>query len=407
MRICYIADARSQHTRRFLLNLTAIDPEHDLIVASTRYYPEPFIGSVPVKNLTSYPGITSSSHHSYASLLGHIYRSVTNTQVLDVLSGLAYYVDYLRLVSRVRSFVQEFEPDILHGMRLQLEGALADATKHSPLVLSVWGNDLVLYAQRNVVLRQIIKRALMHTNLLITDNRRDSYLALQFGLDSGVTRHVMPAQGGVDFSVFHRADRRQAKAKLGLNPDNPLIISLRGFMANRIKTETLVRSIPRIREESPGAFFMVHGRAKSAGATKLAKLAQSLGVDHMVRFEDLPSSIVPQYLQAADVMVSVTTFDGVPMSMLEAMACGCIPVMSNIDSIREWIVHEQNGFLFDPYDAESLAYSVLLALKCDTASITTNNEQLVRQRADPVSNLSHMLGMYRELIAHGDQERVP
>ncbi len=47
------------------------------------------------------------------------------------------------------------------------------------------------------------------------------------------------------------------------------------------------------------------------------------------------------------VVVSPTTHDGTPNTLLEAMACGCLPVVGDLESLREWITPGVNGLLVD------------------------------------------------------------
>ena len=49
--------------------------------------------------------------------------------------------------------------------------------------------------------------------------------------------------------------------------------------------------------------------------------------------------------------------------MLEAMACECVPILGNIESMREWVENGQNGLLVDPHDPEALAQAILDALQ--------------------------------------------
>lgn len=44
------------------------------------------------------------------------------------------------------------------------------------------------------------------------------------------------------------------------------------------------------------------------------------------------------------------------------MACGCLPVVGNIKSLREWIEHKKNGLLVDPTDPDCLAAGIIEAL---------------------------------------------
>jgi glycosyltransferase involved in cell wall biosynthesis len=70
--------------------------------------------------------------------------------------------------------------------------------------------------------------------------------------------------------------------------------------------------------------------------------------------------------------------------MLEAMACGALPVMSNLESIQEWIHHGENGLLFDPTQPSDLTKCLQLAL--DDVDLRYRaqalNRQIIQERAD-------------------------
>ncbi len=62
------------------------------------------------------------------------------------------------------------------------------------------------------------------------------------------------------------------------------------------------------------------------------------------------------------VVVSPSTHDGTPNTLLEALACGCFPVVGDLESLREWITPGANGLLVDPGDPQALAGAILQAL---------------------------------------------
>jgi glycosyltransferase involved in cell wall biosynthesis len=66
------------------------------------------------------------------------------------------------------------------------------------------------------------------------------------------------------------------------------------------------------------------------------------------------------------------------------MACGCLPVAGDIESLREWITHGENGLLVDPGDPSALAESIIHGLTDDVlqAKARAANDQIVKQRAD-------------------------
>jgi glycosyltransferase involved in cell wall biosynthesis len=82
------------------------------------------------------------------------------------------------------------------------------------------------------------------------------------------------------------------------------------------------------------------------------------------------------------------------------MACGCFPIAGDIESIREWIVHGQNGLLVDPNDPQSLAEAMLLAmersdLRRDAAGLNAN---LIATRAEYRQTMARVSDFYQDVV---------
>jgi len=102
----------------------------------------------------------------------------------------------------------------------------------------------------------------------------------------------------------------------------------------------------------------------------------------------------------APVMVSISSHDGTPNSLLEAMAAGCFPIVGDIESLREWITPGINGLLVEPGKPQGLAEALLLALNTPTLrqQAAEINLQLVRQRADVFLVRSQIEVFYQRLV---------
>ena len=89
------------------------------------------------------------------------------------------------------------------------------------------------------------------------------------------------------------------------------------------------------------------------------------------------------------------------MSLLEAMAVGLFPIVSNIEGNRDWIADGANGFLVDPHDPDALAARITLALsKVDwRREVCQQNKEIVKQRALRKSQMEIMEQAYRELLS--------
>ena len=93
---------------------------------------------------------------------------------------------------------------------------------------------------------------------------------------------------------------------------------------------------------------------------QVRNLIDLAGVTAAVEYVDeLPDdrAIAELYRRAA-VAVSVPSSDGTPQSVLEAMACGAVPVLSDLPSLREWVDDGREAFLVPAGDSAAVASAI-------------------------------------------------
>src|SRR5690606_6967952 len=59
-----------------------------------------------------------------------------------------------------------------------------------------------------------------------------------------------------------------------------------------------------------------------------------------------------------DIYVSFASFDGIPNSLLEAMACGLVPIVGDLPQLHEWVEHGVTGYLVPQADIKGLAAKI-------------------------------------------------
>ncbi|MGA1871505.1 MAG: glycosyltransferase [bacterium] len=75
-----------------------------------------------------------------------------------------------------------------------------------------------------------------------------------------------------------------------------------------------------------------------------------------IRISFVERDLLPAYYAACDFMVIPSLFDGFPNVLLEAMASGCIPIVSGVDGMKDIIDHQETGFVFPPEDRKKAAF---------------------------------------------------
>ncbi len=107
-------------------------------------------------------------------------------------------------------------------------------------------------------------------------------------------------------------------------------------------------------------------------------------------------------LNSADIFLMPSRFEGLSLAMLEAMAAGCVPVVTNRGSIPSVVEDGRNGFLIDPGDITQIVGRLKFLLSEGEAGweeYRRNARETVRTRFDISEYTKKLTGIYTELIA--------
>lgn len=301
---------------------------------------------------------------------------------------------------RVRSLIEEAEPDLVHALRIPYEGiAAAQATPHRyPLVVSIWGNDLVLIAGLNPFIGRRSRQALERTDGLLADTHRDIRLAREWGYAADKPTGVLPGGGGVRLDRFRPGPPPpDLRARWHIPDDAVVCLNPRGVRAS-MRLDVFFQAVRRVVTEQPRAIFLWSAMQAHPAAT--AMVAQ-LGLGPHVRLLPLvPHDEMPDLFRLAEIVVSPSVHDGTPNSLLEAMASGCLPVAGAAESIREWVSDGVNGLLCDATDVASLTAALLRAL--DDRELrrvaAERNLRIIQERAEYDSVADQAERLYATII---------
>jgi len=298
--------------------------------------------------------------------------------------------------------IHEVRPDLIHALRIPFEGMLAAASRPSaPLLLSVWGNDFTLHAVATPSMRTATRQALRRAEALHTDCRRDLRLATEWGWSVAKPSMVLPGNGGVRREIFQPEEAAHPWRRSflpGRTGGAPLVVQPRGFRAY-VRSDTFFRAVPLVSERLPGAEFTGVGMEANP---EFRRWTDRLGIgDRIFALPTQDPAGMAALFRAAWVSISPSVHDGTPNTLLEAMACGCLPVAGDLESIREWVVDGENGLLVDPNDPVSVARAIIRGL--GEAGLreeaARRNVALIEARADRNEGMRKAEATYRQLVS--------
>jgi L-malate glycosyltransferase len=365
MRLCYIAPPDSIHTERWLKAFVERGHEVHLIVL---------------------PGVVRKMEGVIFHPLPDGYPKIR----------------FARWVGSTRRIIRQIRPDLLHGHYLTRYGWLAAFTFYRPLVLTAWETDIYMDPEHTRLAHLLTAWSLPQASLVTAVSRDLCDSAIRLGARKKVTEVI---HWGVDPLLFRRdTDTSALRLRLGLDR-GPVILTTRNI-SPIYNHDVLLSALPSVLKAVPGTTLLFKYSGYDAFCLReLRALADRLGLKGEVRFVGEGShGELPSYYALADVFVSIASSDGAPVSLLEAMACGSAPIVSDLPSLREWIVEGQNGCLVAPRDVQGLADTIVRVLRSQDLRqrFAGANRPIIEERADHRVEMKRAEGLYQSLIRPGN-----
>jgi len=176
------------------------------------------------------------------------------------------------------------------------------------------------------------------------------------------SKKMVTVPPGVDISHFYPIPMDEAKAVIGIQPDEHVILYV-GRIEPLKGVDTLLRALAILaREGSPNDLIIIGGDP-GPGAdqsdremARLKALTHELGIGDLVVFLGKRSQdFLPYYYSAADMVVVPSHYESFGMVALEAMACGTPVVASQVGGLAFLVEDGKTGFVVPGGDPEALA----------------------------------------------------
>jgi glycosyltransferase involved in cell wall biosynthesis len=136
----------------------------------------------------------------------------------------------------------------------------------------------------------------------------------------------------------------------------PQIVSVARFHPVK-RHEDLIEALALLDEEQVAfrCIFVGSGQALENARS----LAEQVGLKESTEFSgELAPDQVAALLKQADIFVLCSDWEGLPRSVMEAMAAGLPVVGTDVNGINELVIHRETGLLVPPRDPEALAHAI-------------------------------------------------
>jgi len=273
----------------------------------------------------------------------------------------------LKTISHLSTLISENGIDIVHSMgaRADFFARMACRRQSSPAVVCtvamlVEGFDVGVF--RKTFYRIADRYSAKYVTQYIAVSKA---LKLRLVQERGVpTEKVSVVYNGVELDRYDPSlyDSVGVRRSLDINDDYPIIGTI-GRLVYQKGLSYFLKAAELVYLEKKQVRFVIIGDGPEE--TNLKQLAESLGISHVCMFPGLRFDVA-KLLSTFDVFVLPSVLEGLPRTIIEAMAMKRPIVATNIHGVREQLRDNITGLLVPPADPKALAVAILNILHDQT-----------------------------------------
>jgi glycosyltransferase involved in cell wall biosynthesis len=259
----------------------------------------------------------------------------------------------LEAVLKLRKMLQDHHITILHThcQSPDLYGKLSAVLARTPIVFSTIHNVAGYHAIHESILKKVT------TGYIAISETVKQYASSGLRIPSA---NIEVIYNGIDTRKFTSitADKNTLLRALGI-PAGRKIVTAIGTCQERKGHNYLIEAAGKVVEHFPDAHFLIVGDT-SADPDFTARIRQQIIHKNLQDVISLTGkrTEIPEVLSVSDVFVLPSLWEGLPISLLEAMASGVPAVVTNVGSNAEVVTDGINGFIVPPKNSVLLAQRI-------------------------------------------------
>lgn len=257
----------------------------------------------------------------------------------------------IKAYKKLKKLIQENNYEIIH-CHTPVSGVLtrlaARDNKNTTVIYTAHGFHFFKGApQLNWLIYYPVERfCARFTDKLITINKEDYERAKRFSLRKNGKVYYVPGVGiNLEKIQNLKVDIKQKKKELGISKNIPILLSVGELNKNK-NHEAVLQALSKLKDKN--FIYLICGR----GALKeyLERKIQELHLENKAKLLGYRSDVI-KILKTADLFIFPSKREGLPVSVIEAMAAGLLVIASNVRGNRDLIAKEN---LFESEDVAAL-----------------------------------------------------
>ncbi|WP_157931995.1 glycosyltransferase [Methanobacterium subterraneum] len=333
--------------------------------------------------------------HRFRWLEPKTFRALVHFKgIMDTFRMVTYVISlFLNLIRIVR----KYKIQIIHAHSVIPTGFIASMVSkimNKPLFTTAHGMDINNFENQRIF------------NYFISVTLNSSFKAIAVSEDLARKMKLMVndetkvfvLRNGVDTSRFNPARNRSLRDNFGINDDDVLILFV-GYLDKFKGIFELINAFYEINGENKNVKLMMVGVGPRKG--ELVNILTGLDINNEVIFTGrVEPQKIHKFYQAADIFTLPSYTEGLPVSVLEAMACELPVVATTVGGVPEIITDGLNGFLVSPKNEKDLIKKLVALVNNENLRKEFGKNSLEKLNENSMTlqkKIELLIGFYRDV----------
>ena len=320
---------------------------------------------------------------SFSSFRKEFYHLFTSDRLFEFnvdirMSGGNYKI--LSQAPNIVKIIHSINPDVINGHYVTSYGFVCALIKkyyksNLKIILSAWGSDILVTPKKNRFYFELTKFSLKKADIVTSDSYFMSDEIKRISNNYSITFPF-----GVEFLPNVKINDK----------DENLYFSNRA-LAKNYNIDKVIIFFSKIFKYNSDARLIIANDGPER--KELMTLCNKLGLEKNIEFVGFLSSDEQcEKYRRAQYFISIPQSDSTSVSLLEAMSYGCVPIVSDLPSNREWVINNLNGFYIDDGKKNFLEWNF------DSADILKINQKIISENAMWSNNILNFVNQVNKLI---------
>ncbi|WP_288222151.1 glycosyltransferase [uncultured Clostridium sp.] len=294
---------------------------------------------------------------------------------------------YLKNIIKIKKIINSIKPDILHAHYATSYGFIGALMNYKPYIISLWGSDVYEFPKKSFIHKKILKYNLRKANLVLSTSKSMANEAGKY-----TNKDILITPFGVNIDKFI--------PKQIIKNNNDIIIGTVKTLESNYGIDYLIRAFHIIKNKYKNLNVKLRIAGKGSKEEELKKLCKELNIEENVEFLGfINQDDVANMFNSLDIAVFPSIFESFGVAAVEAQACGVPVIVSDAPGLMEATNPGYSSLVFKKKDINDLANKIEMLLEDNLRkSMGSNARKYVEENYNYINNFNYIDNIYLSLL---------